>query len=365
MKKFFKILLIAFVVLLFLGTFVYLFLNSQSHPDMYEVVSPAISDIERTTVLTGKIEPRDEIQIKPQVSGIISEIRVEPGDMVKAGDIIAVIKVIPDAAQLSSAQSRIDQAETALADARRKYERNKQLFGRKVIAREELETSQTTYEQAVNELNGARDAMRVVVEGVSANNSAEGSTHVRATISGLVLDVPVKVGASVIQSNTFNDGTTVATIADMTDLIFRGNVDETEVGLLKTGTPIEIEIGAMHDVHPAGVIEYISPKGTDTNGANTFEIKAALSGLPDKTAIRAGYSANATVTLEKVEKALSIAESCVEFSGDSTFVYVMTDSVPEQQWKRTPVKLGVSDGINVQIKKGLDKKQRVRGRKID
>lgn len=363
MKKFFKILLWTLVGVIFVGTFVYLFMNSRPKEERYAVVKPSTGDIVRTTVLTGTIEPRDEIEIKPQISGIISEVLVEAGELVKVGDVIARIKVIPEASQLSSAQNRVDIAKIALDDARAKYDRCKLLYDKKVIAREEFETAERTYRQAEKELAGARDAVRIVREGVSELNAKESNTMVRATVSGLVLDVPVKVGTSVILSNTFNDGTTIAKVADMNNLIFKGNVDETEVGQLAVGMPMKVSIGAMPEAEPTAVIEYISPKGTSSNGANTFEIKAALSNLPEK-GLRAGYSANGTVTLSSVKGVLTVPESVVEYSGDSTFVYCLTDTVPVQKWNRTAVKTGLGDGISLEIKEGIDSLAQLRGAKI-
>ncbi len=360
MKKFFKIFIWILVGVLFIGTFVYLYFNSKPKQISYELVTPDSGDIERTTVLTGKIEPRDEIAIKPQISGIISKINVEPGDVVNVGDVIAEIKVIPDASQLSSAESRVNSAKINLEDARLKHERNEALYNRKVISREEYEGTRTAYDNAKQELAAAQDAVTIVRQGVSRYNAAESNTQVRATITGLVLDVPVKVGTSVIQANTFNDGTTVATIADMTNLIFKGTVDETEVGLLRTGMPVAITIGALPDLKPSAEIEYIAPKGTESSGANTFEVKAALQ--VDSTAtLRAGYSANATVTLSKSSGVMRLPESVVEFSGDSTFVYVLTDSVPEMKFTRTPVVTGTSDGIHIEVKSGIDRDSKVRG----
>lgn len=360
MKKIIKIAIWIVIAAIFVGTFVFLYLNSKPETTLYEIVAPTTGNIERTTVLTGKIEPRDEINIKPQISGIITEINVEPGDIVKEGDIIARIKVIPEASQLSSAMSRVQSAKIALDDARTKFERNRTLYEKKVISREEFETSQTTFQQAERELDAANDSYAIVKEGVSKYNASESNTLVRATIGGLILDVPVKVGTSVIQANTFNDGTTVATIADMSNLIFKGNVDETEVGQLAIGMPMEISIGALPEFSPMARIEYIAPKGTETNGANTFEIKAALD-VDSITGLRAGYSANAKVTLSNSAGVLTIPEGIVEFSGDSTFVYLLTDSVPEQKFLRTPIVTGASDGINVEVKSGVDTSSRLRG----
>jgi len=366
MKRIFRIALWTLVGLIFVGTFVYLYLKSRPEDERYNLVNASTNTIERSTVLTGKIEPRDEIDIKPQISGIITEIAVKPGDRVAAGDIIARIKVIPEASSLSSAQNRVNVAEINLEDARVKHERNAALYERKVISREEYENSQKDYDQARQELDAATDVYDIVRNGVSRYNATESNTLVRATITGLVLDVPVKVGSSVIQANTFNDGTTIATIADMNNLIFKGNVDETEVGQLAVGMPMEISVGAIPDLHPTAEIEYIAPKGTDNAGANTFEIKAALH-MPDSidTQLRAGYSANATVKLSRNEGVLTVPESVIEFQGDSCYVYVLTDSLPKQIFERRAIDTGTSDGINIEVRSGVDSTACLRGERID
>ena len=363
MKKFLRIFMWCVIAAIFIGTFVYLFIKSQPKNETYELVSPTNGTIERNTVLTGKIEPRDEIEIKPQVSGIISEINVEEGDMVQVGDIVAKIKIVPDEGQLSSALSRVNSANINLDDARVKHERNQLLYDKKVISREEFETTATALAQAKAELAAAEDAYSIVKEGVSKTNAKESNTLVRATITGLVLDVPVKVGSSVIQANTMNNGTTIATVADMNNLIFEGKVDETEVGLLSVGQPMDISIGALPDLKLDAVIELIAPKGVETNGANTFEIKAAIK-VPEGQSLRAGYSANATVSLSKAEDVLTIPESVIEWVGDSTFVYVLTDSLPEQKFERTPISTGTSDGINIQVNNGISKESKLRGAAI-
>jgi len=343
----------------------YLYLNSQPHEIRYEIVTPDTGSIERTTVLTGKIEPRDEIQIKPQISGIITKINVEPGDMVREGDVIAIIKVIPEASQLSNAENRVNMAKIALDDARLKHERNTALYDKRIISREEYENTLAEYNKAQEELASATDAVRIVKQGVSQYNASEANTQVRATITGLILDVPVKVGTSVIQANTFNDGTTIATVADMNNLIFKGNVDETEVGSLTIGMPMTITIGALPDYTSDATIEYISPKGVETNGANTFEIKAAITVSPDMQ-LRAGYSANAAVSLSRADSVLRVPESVVEFTGDSTFVYCLVDSVQSdtQIFSRTPITTGTSDGINIEVKSGIGADARLRGNEI-
>ncbi len=363
MKKVFRILTWIIVGVIFLGTFVYLFFNSQPKESVFQLVTTSIGDIERTTVLTGKIEPRDEIEIKPQISGIIDEINVEPGDVVKSGDVIAKIRVIPDESQLSSAQNRVEVAQLSLDQAKREFERTKGLYEKKFVSREEYEQSMTSYEKAKTEVASAIDALSIVRDGISSTNAQQSNTLVRATIDGLILEVPVKVGSSVIQANTMNDGTTIATIADMGNLIFLGKIDETEVGLLKTGMEMIVSIGALPDVSPMAHIEYISPKGEEENGSNTFEIKAAIE-VPDSVYLRAGYSANGSIIINKAEQVMTIPESVIEFSGDSTYVYCLTDSVPTQQFERKAIKTGISNGVNIQVLSGISEDVRLRGTEI-
>lgn len=353
MNKFLRIGLWTGAGLVFAGTFAYLYLNSRPPEVVYELVSPTEgATVERSTVLTGKIEPRDEIAVKPQISGIVAELLVEPGQVVSEGDIIARIKVIPDAQSLSSARSRVTTAEIASAEAESRHQRTSALYARRIVSREEYETSEAALLRARADLDAARDALSIVRDGATSADAGESNTNVRATVSGIVLDVPVRAGSSVIQANTMNDGTTVATIADMSRLMFRGSVDETEVGLLSVGQPMRVTVGAIPDCTLDAVLEYISPKGSDASGANTFEIKGAL--VSDTTlTLRSGYSANADVMLQGVSGVMTVPESVVEFVGDSTFVYLLTDSVPRQQWERVAVETGLSDGINIEVKSGL------------
>lgn len=363
MRKFFRILMWIIIAAIFIGTFVYLFLNSRDKETTYELVAPQEMTVERTTVLTGNIEPRDEIEIKPQISGIISEILVEPGDHVNNGDVIAKIKVIPEATQLSSAENRIRVARISLEQARQTYERTKALYEKKYESREKYETDLAAFRQAEQELDQANDQLRIVRDGVSAFDTQGSNTLVRATVTGLVLEVPVKVGSSVIQSNTFNDGTTIAKIADMTDIIFKGKIDETEVDLLSEGMKVRISVGAIQGSDFPAVIEKIAPIATDDNGTNTFEVKAALDS-GDTSRLRAGYSANATVILEKADNTLSIPERVIEYANDSAFVYILKSEKP-QSFERVAVKTGISDGINVQLLEpaSVDKSTRLRGNK--
>lgn len=360
MKKFIKTAMWVLVGLLFVATFVYLYFNSKDKEAEYEIVIPTTDAvITKSTLLTGTIEPRDEIEIKPQISGIISEIYVEAGQQVKEGDIIAKIKVIAEESQLSSAHNRVSVAENTLALQKAKTERTAELYEKKYVSREEYEESQTALRNAEIELASAKDALSIVRDGVSATNAQGSNTLVRATITGLVLDVPVKVGSSVIQSNTFNDGTTIAKVADMNDLIFKGKVDETEVGLLSIGQPTTITVGALEDISSEATIEYISPKAESNNGTNTFEIKAAVS-LPNVSTLRAGYSANASVILRQVKGVISVPEAVVEFEGDDAYVYVLTDE-ENQTFERRQIKTGLSDGVNIEIIDGITADNKLRG----
>lgn len=364
MKKFFKVLSIILLIVVFLGTFIYLFINSQEKKTEYEIISPKIDTVEKTTVLTGKIEPRDEIEIKPQVSGIIAEINVEAGDFVHEGDIIAKIKVIPDEGQLSSARNRVSVAELSVSEKKLEFERTKTLYEKKFESREKYEQDKNAYDQALQELKGAQDALAIVRDGVSMENAQSSNTLVRATITGLVLEVPVKVGSSVIQANTMNDGTTIAKVADMNNLIFKGKIDETEVDLLAEGMPMKISIGAIANSSLDATIEKIAPIATEDNGANYFEIKAAIV-VDSVLNLRAGYSANATVTLAIEKDVLTIPEKVIEFNSDSAFVYVMTDSL-NKKFEKTAVKTGLSDGINVHIKDSvITTSTRLRGNELN
>ena len=360
MKKYFKFIVAALVILIFIGTFVFLYVKSMPQEVVYEELTPQKMDINRTTILTGKIESRNEVNIKPQISGIITELYKEAGDVVQAGDIIAKVKVIPDMGQLSSAQSRVRLADVNLAQAEIDFQREKKLFEKKLVSADEYEKIRQTYQQAKEEKSAAIDALQVVRDGVSSNNANESSTLVRSTISGIILDIPVKVGNSVILSNNFNDGTTIATVADMGNLIFRGNVDETEVGLLSVGMSMKISIGALENLNFNAQLEYISPKAVENNGANQFEIKAAVN-VPAGNKVRSGYSATAEITLKSAKNVIAIPESAVEFSNGKAFVYVVKKSDKGKEYEKREVTIGISDGINIEIKKGLTLNEKVRG----
>ena len=360
MKKYSKLMIAAVIALIFIGTFVFLWQKSQPKEIVYNEFTPKVENIQKTTIITGKIEPRNEVNVKPQISGIITHLYKEPGQYVQQGEVIAKVKVIPDMGQLSSAEMRVRLADINLKQAETDFQREENLYQQKLVSADEYDKVRLALSQAKQEKAAAVDALQVVRDGVSKSNASASSTLIRSTISGVILDVPVKVGNSVILSNTFNDGTTIASVANMNDLIFRGNIDETEVGQLVSGMPMKITIGALQDLKFDAALEYVSPKAVESNGANQFEIKAAVR-LSEGGKIRSGYSANAEIVLASAEKALSIPESAIEFSGDSTFVYVVKGSGKEKTYERKQVTTGLSDGVNIEIKKGLTVKDIVRG----
>lgn len=364
MKKILKYVIMALIAIVFIGTFVFLYQKSLPKVTEYEIITPERTTLEKTTIATGKVEPRDEVLIKPQISGIIAEVYKEAGEMVKSGEVIAKVKVIPELGQLNAAESRLRLAEMNAKQAENEYGRNEQLYKDKLISREEYERAEVSVKQSREELQAATDNLQIVKEGITKNSASISSTLIRSTIDGLILDVPIKVGNSVIMSNTFNDGTTIASVANMNDLIFRGKIDETEVGKVYEGMPMKLTIGALQDLTFDATLEYVSPKATEENGANQFEIKAAVQ-APNGITIRSGYSANAEIVLERAENILAVPESAIEFSGDSTFVYLLTNSGSPQQFKRQPVEVGMSDGIKIVVKSGITENDKVRGLEIN
>lgn len=364
MKKYIKYILMALVAVIFIGTFVFLYIKSQPQPEVYDEFTLQRMDIRKTTVVTGKIEPRNEVNVKPQISGIITEILKEAGETVQEGEVIAKVKVIPDMGSLSAAQSRLRLAEINRKQAQTDYDREKALFDKGLVAADEYDKIAQTLRQAREEVDAAQDNLEVVRDGVSKSNASASSTLIRSTITGLILDIPVKVGNSVILANTFNDGTTIATVANMNDLIFRGNIDETEVGRLSTGMTMKITIGALQDLKFDARLEYIAPKATDQNGANQFEIKAAVNLPSNATNIRSGYSANAEIVLAEAKNVLAVQESAIEFDGDDTYVYVVKGEGDKQTYERRKVQTGISDGINIEIRSGVKPNERIRGPKM-
>ena len=362
-KKIKRIVLLSVVGLAVVGTFVFLWKKAQPEVTEYEIVTPERGTVETKTVATGNVEPRYEILIKPQISGIISEVLKEAGQRVTEGEIIAKVKVIPEMGQLNSAESRVNVARISLDQVESTHRRDEQLFKQGILTAEEFDVSKANYRKAKEELANAQSALEIVRDGISRNTRSSSTTQIRSTITGMILNVPIKVGNSVIQSNSFNDGTTIASVANMNDMIFRGNVDETEIGKIREGMPIKLTVGALGTRTFDAVLEYVSPKGEEKNGAIQFEIKAAVS-LPDTSFVRAGYSANAEIVLERAENILTIPESTVEFHGDTAFVQVVKQEKPKQIFEKRQIKTGLSDGIKIEVKEGLTEKDKIRGAAI-
>ena len=362
-KKIKRIVLLSIVGLAVVGTFVFLWKKAQPEVIEYEIVTPERGTVETKTVATGNVEPRYEILIKPQISGIISEVLKEAGQRVTEGEIIAKVKVIPEMGQLNSAELRVNVARISLDQVESTHRRDEQLFKQGILTAEEFDVSKANYRKAKEELANAQSSLEIVRDGISRNTRSSSTTQIRSTITGMILNVPIKVGNSVIQSNSFNDGTTIASVANMNDMIFRGNVDETEIGKIREGMPIKLTVGALGTRTFDAVLEYVSPKGEEKNGAIQFEIKAAVS-LPDTSFVRAGYSANAEIVLERAENVLTIPESTVEFHGDTAFVQVVKQEKPKQIFEKRQIKTGLSDGIKIEVKEGLTEKDKIRGAAI-
>lgn len=364
MKKAFRILGVVILVAIFGGTLFFLYNKSKKKTDFFENKNPFYSDVVMKTVATGSVVPRFEIEIVPQVSGIIDELYVEAGDKITKGQVVARIKIIPDMVTLNSAETRVNRAKIGFEDAQIDYDRQQKLFDKEVISYEEFKSAKVEYDSAKEELTAAENNLELIKNGVTKKAATATNTLVRSTINGMVLDVPVEEGNSVIQANTFNAGTTIASVADMSDMIFEGNVDETEVGKIREGMPIELEIGAIDKEKFAAVLEYISPKGVEENGAIQFEIKANVQ-LKEDQFIRAGYSANANIVLERKDNVMVIPEGLLQFDNDSSFVEVNVGSAEEPNYEKRWVHTGLSDGINIEITEGLKAEDKVKGEKID
>jgi HlyD family secretion protein len=352
MKKYFKIgLLFVFFGIVVLG-FVYLYNKSKTKDVIYETKSARIDNIVQKTVATGIVIPRKEIAIKPQVSGLISELYVEPGNIVNKGDLLAKVKIIPDMLALNSSESRVKKAKLRLDDASLVYNRQKQVYEQGVIAEAEFQKYRLEYNAALEEVESAENNLQLIKEGITKKTGEITNTLIRSTIYGMVLDVPVEVGTSVIQTNTFNEGTTIASVADMGEMIFEGKIDETEVGKIKEGMDLELTIGAIENETYLAKLEYIAPKGVEDNGAVQFEIKAKVT-LDKANFIRAGYSANASIVLDHRDSVMVISESLVKFKEENKdSVYVEIETSP-QTFKKRYIKTGLSDGINIEVLSGL------------
>lgn len=363
MKRVLKWIFVGLLVVGVIATFFFLWKRQQPVPKQYDVLRVESRDLISQTTVTGKLEPRDEVAIKAQLSGIVAELYKEPGQTVKVGEPIARIKVVPEMESLTTAESRLRLAEYNLSNVQKVFERDSTLFLQGVISQEEYDNSKLKLINAQEELLANKDNLSIVKEGVTASSGEKGNTIVRSTVAGMILSVPVKVGNSVIKANTFNDGTTIASVADMTDMIFVGNIDETDVGKLREGMKMDLIVGALNDQRFSATLEYISPKGVESNGAMTFEIKGAAR-IPDSVRIRSGYSANAEIILESRTQVLAVDEAAVQITPDSTYVMLAQDSTA-RTFNSVLVQTGMSDGIYIEIVSGLSEGDLVRGNAQD
>ncbi|TXB65758.1 efflux RND transporter periplasmic adaptor subunit [Vicingus serpentipes] len=356
MKKVFKYILIGILVLgVIYATNFFISTNNQD-PIKYESVAPIRTNIEKKTVATGKVVPEDQVEIKPQISGIIEEVFVKEGEILKSGDLIAKIKVVPNEAALNSALGRVDNAKIVLSNAQIDYDRNKALFDKKVISAQDFNGVELRFNQAKQELINAEADLQIIKSGTAGRGAA--NTNIRSTVSGTVLDIPVKKGDQVIESNNFNPGTTVATIADLTNMIFEGQVDEAEVGKLKIDMPLQISLGAINDKTFEAKLRFVAPQGVEEQGAVQFKIEANVF-LDTNFFVRAGYSANATIVIGESTDVLAIKEALVQFDEETEEPFVEVE-IGEQQFEKRTIELGISDGINVEILSGLKETDKVK-----
>jgi HlyD family secretion protein len=354
MKKiiiFGSILVALIIVLIWFGK------KNSASPIKYETEKPFITSITKKSIATGKVTPLEEIEIKPQITGIIDKIMLLEGAKVVKGDLIATVRVVPNEQSLISTQGRVDNIKIRLDNAKISLDRNKNLFEKGVISKQEFENIELNYDQTLQDLKNARNDYQIIKIG-SSGSGAAANTNIYAQMSGTILEIPVKEGDQVIQSNNFNAGTTIASIADMNKMIFEGKVDESEVGKLINGTKIEVSIGAIEGKKFPAILNFIAPKGTEEAGAVQFKIKADVS-LDNSFFIRAGYSANAEIILEKKDNVMAIKESLLQFDKitEKPFVEI---KVSEEKYEKRFIELGTSDGVNVQVLKGLKMEDKIK-----
>lgn len=360
MNKIVKYILIGILVLGAIWAALFFIKSNSKSAITYETQQPFISTIEKKTVATGKVIPQDEVEIKPQISGIIDKILLEEGVKVKAGDLIAVIKVVPNEQALYQAQGRVRNAELALNNSKIEYERSKTLYEKGVVSNQDFINQKLAFEQGEQELKNANADYQIIRRG-SIGGSTAANTDIRATVSGTLLEIPVKAGDQVIQANNFNDGTTIATIADLSKMIFEGQVDEGEVGKLAVGTPLKITLGALEGTELDAKLKFIAPKGVEEAGAVQFKIEGDVE-VNDDVFIRAGYSANASIVLEKKEDILVIPEALLQFdkSTNKPYVELAVGAESDQKFERKDIEIGISDGVNVEILSGLTEEDKVK-----
>ena len=323
----------------------------------YDIESATITNIEKKSVVTGKVIPEDEVEIKPQIQGIIEGLFVEEGDLVETGDLLAKIKVVPNEQNLNSAKGRLQNSKIVLNNAKIEFDRNRDLFEKGIISRQQFQNVELQYNQALQSVSNAESDLEIIRSG-SAGGAASANTNIRATVPGTILEIPVEEGFQVIASNSFNAGTTIATIADMKKMIFEGKVDEAEVGKLRVGMPLEVNLGAIEDQSLDAELKFIAPKGNEEQGAVQFIIEADLF-LNDSIFIRAGYSANASLVLERKNSIMAISEALLQFDRETEKPYVQV-LIGEQEFERRDVEIGISDGVNVEVLSGITMEDKIK-----
>ncbi len=334
------------------------FIKSNSTSSIvYDTQTLITATIEDKIVATGKVLPEDEVNIVPQIAGIIQEILVEEGDELSAGDLIARIKVVPNEQTLNSAEGRVKSAQIVLKNSKIEFERNKALFSKEIISEQDFNSVTLRYNQDMQNLSNAKSDLQIIKLG-SSGGSTITNTNVRATVSGTILEIPVKEGDQVIQANTFNAGTTIATIADLDKMIFEGQVDEGEVGKLSVDMPLIITLGAIEGKEYDAKLKLISPKGTEVGGAIQFKIEGEVY-LDDEYVIRAGYSANASIVSERKVDVIAISEALLQYDSKTKKPYVEIET-SNQKFKRQDVKLGISDGVNAELISGVSKTDKIK-----
>ena len=324
---------------------------------IYETKTIINTSIEKKTVITGKVIPEDEVEIKPQIQGIIDALFVEEGDKVKTGDLLAKIKVVPNEQNLNAAEGRVANSKIVLKNAQIEFKRNKDLFDKGIISRQDFDNIQLRYDQSKLDVSNAVSDLQIIRLG-SKGGAASANTNIRATVPGTVLEIPVEEGFQVIASNSFNAGTTIATIADLNKMIFEGKVDEAEVGKLIVGMPLEVNLGAIEDQSLEAKLKFIAPKGNEEQGAVQFKIEADLF-LNDSIFVRAGYSANASLILERKDNVMAVEESLLQFDRKTEKPYVEIQ-IGDQKFERRDIEIGLSDGVNVEVLSGLTEDDKIK-----
>lgn len=357
-KKIFYIVFGIFIIVLFVGTAGYLYYKSQEPTMIFKTESPVIGDLQNITVASGTIVPRKEIKIKPQVSGIVEEIYVQPGEEVQKGTALAKIRIVPNLVNLNEAENRLNKSRIVYTDAKQEMERQEKLYKKQLISDAEFKRYQVRLRTAAVDLETAQKNVQLIKEGETKQESATNNTLIQSTIAGTVLVIPVKVGDTVVEANGFNAGTTIAMIADMSELVFEGEIDESEVGKLHEGMKLYLAIGAIVEQEFQATLEYIAPKGNkERDGAVQFQIKAAVE--PEEgILLRSGYSANAKIVLAKKVSILTLPESLIMYDNEQQ-PYVEVE-IGEQIFEKRTVELGLSNGISVEIVSGITLADRIK-----